>query len=282
MTNKTRQYKYHRISVLMIVSMFLWIDFSAYAQGDLLIFPKRLVFEGRTQVEKVTLSNTGHHRAVYSVSFIEYRMTESGDFVRLEEPDEGQMFASPYLKVYPRRVELEPGESQTVKVQLSRPEAMADGEYRSHLYFRAEKNETPRGLESSDDMTQGISVKLEAVFGISIATIVRRGDCQAEASISDVVYTKDEDANHIVSFTINRVGNASLYGDIVVNHINSKGKVHNVSSIRGVGVYTPGEKREVKMLLKKSVGVDYGEGRLEVILKENEKKTVLAQADVLL
>lgn len=278
MKNDTSPIHHQTHFILFFITLFLLIDLAAYAQGDLLVFPKRLVFEGRTRVEKVTLSNTGDNKAVYNVSFLEYRMTEAGNFLRIDTPDVGQHFASPYLKVYPRRVELEPGESQTVKVQLNRTEEMIDGEYRSHLYFRAEKNNTPWGRTSDEEQSSGIAIKLDAVFGISIATIIRRGECQSEATISDLTYLKDEASNRILDFTINRTGNASIYGDIIINHINAKGKVHEVAYMRGIGIYTPNAKRHIKLLLKKPIGVDLDEGDYEVILKENEKKTVLAQA----
>ena len=46
------------------------------AQGNLLVYPKRVVFEGRRSVKKLTLSNRGNEMAVYNISFIEYRMNK--------------------------------------------------------------------------------------------------------------------------------------------------------------------------------------------------------------
>ena len=49
----------------------------AFAQGDLLIFPKRIVFEGRNRMEQITLANSGVDSATYNISFVEYRMKDN-------------------------------------------------------------------------------------------------------------------------------------------------------------------------------------------------------------
>ena len=105
------------ISQSIVIVCMLWVGCAhLWAQGDLLIFPKRVVFEGKKNVEQLTLANTGKDTATYNISFLEYRMTEEGQFEALIEPDSGQNFATSYLRVFPRKVVLAPNESQTVKV----------------------------------------------------------------------------------------------------------------------------------------------------------------------
>lgn len=280
-TKKGNQlYTYNSLWIVFSIVLFLSIDSVVLAQGDLLVFPKRLVFEGRNRVERVTLSNTGKEAAIYNISFIEYRMTDVGRFERITEPDEGQHFATPYLRVFPRQVNLAPGESQTVKVQLRNTAEMIDGEYRSHLYFRAEKNNSPLGQDDDKKNEEKISVQLEAVFGISIATIIRKGELFSESSISDIRYFKDEESNHLLSFDINRTGDKSLYGDVTVNYISDKDKKTEVAKVKGLGVYTPGHVRTIKLLLQNPKNVNFRTGKLEVIFTENEKKTLLAQSEL--
>lgn len=278
--NITSRYKFPALWLVVFVIMLLPTGFVAKAQGDLLVYPKRLVFEGRTRVQRITLSNTGNDVATYSVSLIEYRMTETGDFVRISEPDTSQYFASPYLRVFPRKVELRPHESQTVKVQLVNTEKMNDGEYRSHLYLRAEKEQAPLGQKKKDDDLQTISVQLQPVFGISLATIIRKGTSNTETSISSIAYSSDELSNHFLHFNINRSGNMSTYGDITINYFTSSGKKYEVAVVKGIAVYTPTSVRKIKMLIEKPNKVDFNAGRFEVVYRENGKKTVITKADI--
>ena len=273
-------FKIYKGIFLFFVSLFISINTVVFAQGDLLIFPKRIVFEGRNRVEQITLVNTGKDSATYNISFLQYRMTETGDFVEISEPDYEQQFATPFLRIFPRRVDLASGESQTIKVQVINTDKMKEGEYRSHLYFRAENNNKPLGQEKAAIDTNAISVKLEAVFGISIATIIRKGKSTANVTISDLEYNDDEKSDPFLSFSFNRLGNMSTYGDITVNYISGENKLQEVGLARGVAVYTPGNLRKVKIALRKPEGVNFKGGKLEVLYTLNESKTVIAKAEL--
>lgn len=264
---------------IIFIAIFLSINTSSFAQGDLLIFPKRIVFEGRNRVEQITLVNSGKDSATYNISFLEYKMTESGEFVAITEPELGQHFAVPFLRVFPRRVNLAPGESQTVKVQMINTDKMEEGEYRSHLYFRAEKNNKPLGQEKNSIDATTISVKLEAVFGISIATIIRKGTSNTTASLSNVEYSSDEESNSFLIFAINRNGNMSIYGDITIIYTASNNIAYEVGKAKGLAVYTPGYVRKVKMQLQKPEGINFSGGKFKVVYTVNESKKVITEAE---
>lgn len=268
------------VRFVFFIALFLLIETAAFAQGDLLIFPKRIVFEGRNRVGQITLVNSGKDAATYNISFLEYKMTESGEFVAITEPELGQHFASPFLRVFPRRVDLAPGESQTVKVQAVDTDKMEEGEYRSHLYFRAEKNNKPLGQEKESIDITTISVKLEAVFGISIATIIRKGKSNTTASLSNVEYSSDEESNSFLMFAINRNGNMSTYGDITIIYTASNNIAYEVGKAAGLAVYAPGTVRKVKMQLQKPEGINFSSGKFKVVYTENDSKRVITEVEV--
>ncbi len=84
----------------------------AQAQGNLLVTPRRVVFDGSSRVMELNLANTGRDTARYNISFIQYRMTEEGAFEEITEPDPGQFFADNHLRFFPRSVTLAPNEAQ--------------------------------------------------------------------------------------------------------------------------------------------------------------------------
>src|SRR5664279_5625965 len=113
----------------IIFTVILGLSYPCLAKGDLLITPSRVVFEGNKQKEEISLVNMGKDTATYSISFVQKNMREDGSFVLIEKPDSGQMFAEPYLRIFPRTVTLAPGEPQVIIVQFRRKPGMADGEY---------------------------------------------------------------------------------------------------------------------------------------------------------
>ena len=255
----------------------------AFAQGDLLLSPIRIVFEGSKKSQEINLANVGKDTATYVISVVDYRMRDDGGFDKIDTPDAGQNFAGPFLRFFPRRVTLAPNEAQVVKLQLIKTNELLPGEYRSHLYFRAVPDETPIGdtLKRKKD-TSGISIQLVPVFGITIPVIIRVGENTSEASLSNLIFfSQDKPTIH---FVINRSGNMSVYGDIKVEHINTSGKATEVKVAKGIGIYTPNATRNINLELDGDKGVNYHTGKIRVTytLSTSDKsvKTIVAETDL--
>ena len=115
------------LTLLSGLSFFYGID--SKAQGNLLITPRRVVFEGSKRSVDLNLANTGIDTATYAISLIQIRMTTEGGFETITEPDPDQLFADKYIRFFPRSVTLGPNEGQIVKVQVSRFNELSPGEY---------------------------------------------------------------------------------------------------------------------------------------------------------
>lgn len=269
--------------LFLLLIPILGLSLFSRAQGDLLITPRRVVFEGNKQKEEINLVNIGKDTATYSISFLQYNMTEEGTFVTIEKPDAGQMFADPFLRIFPRTITLAPGEPQSVVLQCRRKSDMAAGEYRSHLYFRAEKSKAPLGLEKPGDSTM-LSVQLIPVFGLSIPIIIRSGEVKVSSNLSDLKLETQQDTIHNLKLTINRTGNISLYGDIIVQFIPASGKSYEIGKVRGLGVYTNISKRNVTVRLNNTSGNAFKNGKLKVQFVSNETAqktpTVYAESEL--
>jgi P pilus assembly chaperone PapD len=256
---------------------------SLMAQGDLMVFPKRLVFEGTAKTADLNLANIGKDTARYNISFVQYRMNEDGSFTEVKTPDEGQNFADKFLRYYPRSIILAPKESQIVKVQLTKSSQMASGEYRSHIYFRAIPNARPLGEDEKKD-TVSLSVKLVPVFGITIPTIIRVGESSTKVSLSDLNFSVRNDTLPVFSLKFNRSGNMSVYGDLSITYIAPTGKKTEVGRANGIAVYTPNATRRFQVALKKNAGIDFRTGKLHVeyLTPTDARQMKYAEADLLL
>ena len=248
---------------LILIQVFF--PFNTRAQGNLLITPKRAVFEGNKRSMDLNLANVGDDTATYAISLVQIRMTAEGGFETITEPDEGQLFASPYLRLFPRSVTLGPNEAQTVKVQLIKAGSLAPGEYRSHVYFRAVPKEKPLGEEEvTQQDPSSISVKLVPIFGITIPVIIRVGKPSVNVTLSDLVLRFENDTIPKLKLTFNRAGNYSVYGDISVDHVSPVGEITRVGIANGLAVYTPNTKRSFEFNLINTSGVDLKSGKLLV------------------
>jgi hypothetical protein len=248
------------ILFLFILSSFITSN-TLFAQGSLLLTPKRVVFEGTKSSESINLANLGKDTARYVISLIEYRMKEDGGFEEITQKEAGQFSAVPYIRFFPRTVTLAPNEAQVIRMQLNKkPGQMASGEYRSHLYVRAVPKPIPMG-EKEAEQSATIGVKLVPVFGVSIPVIIRVGESRTAASITGLSITTTKEPGNL-NLMLNRSGNMSIYGDIYVKHISPTGKSTVVAVVKGLAVYAPNTIRYVSLPLNKTLDVNYHSGKL--------------------
>jgi len=267
-----RKAKYIRLILSCLVFLTVICPSGVRAQGNLLITPRRVVFDGTKRVQELNLANTGRDTAKYNVSIVEYRMKEDGSFEEITQPDPGQNFADKNIRFFPRTVTLGPNEAQVVKMQVTNTGKLAPGEYRSHVYFRAVPKQVALGEEDKTRDSTAVSVKLVPIFGITIPVIIRVGESTTKVSLSDLKLELVNDTTNRLDVTFNRTGNMSVYGDLKVVHVSPTGKETQVGTVNGIAVYTPNAIRRFRMDLDKKAVVDYHSGSLVV--------TYSAQSDI--
>jgi hypothetical protein len=261
--------------------LFFGISLTTYSQGGLLITPKRVVFEGNKQKEEITLMNTGTDTATYSISLRNYNMSEQGRLVLIEKPDTIQMFADHYLRFLPRQVTLPPGEAQVVMVYYRRRTDMKSGEYRSHLWFRDEKNYKALGEKKQVLDTNQLSVSVTAIYGMTIPVIIRTGKVNVGSTLSGLGLEMQQDTIPYLNLTVNRTGNISINGKLTAEYIPEQGKPYEIGSANVV-IYTNLMKRDISLKLNKAPGKSFKNGKVKVLFtsRDVEKPVVYAEAEI--
>jgi len=234
--------------------------------GDLAVVPHRVVFQGRDRAAEVMLRNDGSEAATYRVILKEMVMLPTG---RLEDRTkaEGELTAADMVRMTPRQVELKPGEVQMVRFQLRKPAELADGEYRSHVLFQAvPPAEAPQPAAAEGD--KGLSFKLTPIFGITIPIIVRHGTLKAELAVkgAKVAPPEKDGGPWSLIFQIERRGNSSVLGDVQVQVEKSTHhkKGESLIQLKGIGIYTGLEAREMRLNLPAAKGVDFKGAQLKI------------------
>jgi hypothetical protein len=271
-------------AVCIVIAVTYVLPFDAVGQGNLLVTPRRVVFEGKVKSLDLNLANIGQDSATYAISMVQIRMNEDGSFETITDPDPEQNFADKYIRFFPRTVTLPPNEAQVVKVQLTKTNELKPGEYRSHFYFRSISKVVALGEEEIEVDTSSISVRLIPVFGITIPAIIRVGPSKTEVTLLDLKLEMNDDSKPSLSLNFNREGNFSVYGDLAVDHISPTGVITRVGIANGIAVYTPNRVRHFQFDLTTIPGVDYRSGKLLVVFSASSdvKPEKFAEAELLL
>ncbi len=236
------------ISATLLVVAQLPFASPANAAGDLLIAPTRVVFDGRRGTE-VILNNIGNEEATYRITLELRRMNDQG---RLDDVDPlaanaKEKTALEVIRYAPRRVTLPPNQPQSIRVGLQATDTLPDGEYRAHMLFRA----IPKAPAATDaeDAGNGLKIQLIPIYGISIPIIVRKGNLEATAAMSNVRMGADNEGPTL-EFDLSRKGDKSVFGEI---HVTKPGVTEPLSIAKGIAIYPEISGRKVSLPLPPEV-----------------------------
>ncbi|MFL6657550.1 MAG: molecular chaperone [Massilia sp.] len=257
------------------------------ARAELMLNPTRVVLIKNQRAAQVELINNSNEPATYRISLVNRRMSETGEFINVNEAAPDERFADSMLSYSPRQVTLAPGSAQVVRLMVRKPEALADGEYRSHLHF--EKQPGPADLATSVETRTGtdanIGVVLKTLIGASIPIIVRQGACEASVTLTQLTLQPQTNSRTpLLAFRIERGGNSSVYGDISAVFTPRGGAGQLIGRANGVAVYTPNPLRRAQLPLLMPPGLALAGGELHLSYRERPEAggKLLAEASITL
>lgn len=224
--------------LILAAPLFLAAPSAQAGVGDLLVAPTRIVLDGRRGTE-IILKNIGEDVATYRVSVEFRRMGEDGKLVDVESPNEKERAAEEMILYAPRKVVLPPDQPQAIRLSARAPQGLPDGEYRIHMLFRAIP--APQPVTQAVNKTDGVSFQLRPIYGVTIPVIVRLGNLEAKAGLSNVRKVT-EAGQPAIALDIVRSGSRSTFGEI---RVFKAGVDKPIAMAGGIAVYTEIGQRSV-------------------------------------
>ncbi len=207
--------------------------------GDLLVAPTRVVLNGSRGTE-IILNNIGDDVATYRVSAELRRMTPEGRLEDVATPNDKEKAAQEMILFAPRKVTLPPNQPQAIRLSARAPEGLPDGEYRVHMLFRAIPAPQPVAAPTK---VEGVAFQLRPIYGVTIPVIVRLGNLEAKAALSNVRKVSD-DGKPAIALDISRTGSRSTFGEI---RVLKAGVEKPIAMVSGIAVYTEIGQRSVTL-----------------------------------
>lgn len=136
-----------------------------------LVAPHALFIDARSPSGDVTLVNTSDQAEEISLVFrFGYPTTDSAGNVGVpltDEPPPGQPSAHAWLRAFPRRLRLEPGQQQRVRVTVTPPTELPNGEYWARMVVTSRPAATPIAVAGGDS-----AVRAAVTFEVRTVTSV--------------------------------------------------------------------------------------------------------------
>jgi len=198
------------------------------------VSPTAVYITARNPSALLTLINTGSRAEEIELSVgFGYPVTDSAGVLRVdivELAPNGEPAVTSCLRLFPRRLVLQPGQRQVVRVMVTMPAGTADGEYWGRVLVKS------RGGEPPIEQAQG-DVKMQLSLETTFATAVfyQKGEVTTGISVPTVSARRVSDG---VQFTIDlkRDGNGAFLGRVRAELLDASGtKVAEVEDV--VAVY---------------------------------------------
>jgi P pilus assembly chaperone PapD len=176
------------------------------------VSPTALYLSARNPSALLTLINTGSRPEEIELSLgFGYPVSDSTGQLRVDivaTAPSGEPSVAPYLRVFPRRLVLQPGQRQVVRVMVAMPAGAADGEYWGRVLVKS------RGGEPPVEQTQG-NVRMQLTLETTFATAVffHKGEVKTGIAIPSATAQRAGDS---VQFTLDlkREGNSAFLGHV--------------------------------------------------------------------
>lgn len=245
--------------------------------GDLLVAPTRIILDGGKGAE-IILNNIGDEPATYRISTEFRRMTPEGTLADVAQPTDRDKAAEDMIIFAPRKVTLAPHEPQSIRIVARPPQGLPDGEYRVHLLFRAIPPATPVAQAASAP-AKGLTFRLIPIYGVTIPVIVRLGNLDVKAGISNV-HLEKKNGKPIIALDITRSGSRSTFGAV---RVYKAGVKDPIAVENAVAVYTELSDRKVEVPFDdKYAGSITGPVTVEYVESSDEGQKTIAKTDAVL
>jgi hypothetical protein len=187
------------------------------------VSPTALYIDSRTRTGVLTLFNPGTLPEEITIDFAYgYPQADSAGNVTVpttHQPAAGEPSAMAWMRAFPRRLLLQPGQRQIVRVLVEAPGDLADGEYWARVLVSS------RGGQPPIEQTQGdVRLQLNVQTTMVMAANYRKGDVRTSIGIAAASAHRATDGVQMqVDFT--RGGNAAYLGRMRADLLDGAGNV---------------------------------------------------------
>ncbi len=187
------------------------------------VSPTALYIDSRTRTGTMTLHNPGTLPEEISIGFaFGYPTSDANGMVSvqlLSEAPHGEPSAAEWMRVFPRRMVLQPGQRQVIRVMVQPPEGLADGEYWARIVISSRGGQPP--IEQTDGE---VSLQLNVETVLVMAANYRQGPVTTGLTVAASTAELSGD-DLILQMDLERTGNAALLGRLQAEVLDASGAV---------------------------------------------------------
>ena len=189
------------------------------------VSPNALFIDSRTRSGMLTLYNPGTLAEEIEITFaFGYPQSDLAGAISVALADSapaGEPSVLGFVRAFPRRLRLEPGQRQTVRVLMQPPAGLAEGEYWGRVLVRSRGGRPP-----VEQQQGGIRMQIDLETVIVGAVNYRNGPVRTGVAVDSAraSVTSAGDSVRVVA-DLRRLGNAAYLGRLTMELVGADGRV---------------------------------------------------------
>lgn len=200
------------------------------------VTPNALYIDHRTRSGTLTLYNRGDRPEEIEIGFA-FGVPQSDEQGNISVPladsaPAGSPSAVSWLRVFPRRLTLQPGQRQVVRVLVQPPGDLPDGEYWARVLIRSRGGQPP-----IEERRGGITIQLDMETVLVTAINYRKGAVETGVQVRGGTAAPDSGGVKLL-VDLERRGNAAYLGRISAQLVDAAGTILSEAT-EFVAVYGP-------------------------------------------
>ena len=253
-------------SLLAVMTMAM----PAMADSLLGVAPLRVMLTDTRTNEVISLTNRSSKQRSYKVTLQDQVMNGTGTVSLAED---FPYSAKRMLRFMPRQVTLEPGQHQTIRVMVTPPDQLAEGEYHTHLIF----DEVMPVKKNEPGPDNGLKIELENNYSLGIPLIYRHGKVQGSIAVTGASIKTGKGSRP--EFLVNMVRTGNGEGNGLLKVVERGGNGESLTLPRNTHLYREVDKVQLSLPLRSTNKLTLQElqiKKLDVVLeREGEKPQVV-------
>tara|TARA_R110001583_G_scaffold9788_2_gene45935 strand:- start:52883 stop:53638 length:756 start_codon:yes stop_codon:yes gene_type:complete len=203
---------------IIVVSLLLFISLLSAKSMAISITTYRLLINNtQPEADFYVFSNEIYDQAC-NITLRDYVFDKNGNSKEHKGSERPDISAKKLLRYSPRRFELKAGASQKVHFKYRRKKSKIPTEYRSYLSLDCKQLNEKRESKAQTDIKPNLRH--------NIPIIVRTGNIEVDIKFSEINVT-----NNIISFSLNKSGKRSVYGDVVLINNQNNEEIHRKRAV---------------------------------------------------
>jgi hypothetical protein len=187
------------------------------------VSPTALYIDSRTRTGVLTLHNPGTLPEEITIDFAYgFPQSDTAGNVAValtREPAAGEPSAMGWMRAFPRRLVLQPGQRQVVRVMVEAPAGLAEGEYWARVLVSSKGGQPPIEQAQGDQV-----LHLEVQTTLVMAANYRNGDVRTGVNVTSAAARRTGD-EVTLQLDLERTGNAAFLGSLRADLVDARGTV---------------------------------------------------------